>query len=156
MDTTVAVSVRRYESSWHASMLEKEGSQKALCSMDETAPHVDAEAATPTAVATAVATLSFKVVFAKQTFDVALPADSTVQQLTQHLEGITHVPACTQKLMFKGVYGMILHGCAITLAGYRAASRAGQAGAGSAHVEGCLAHHRSLFYYCVVVWQLLY
>ncbi len=46
--------------------------------------------------------VKFKVVFAKQIFEVSRALDSTVDELCKHLETITGVPSCTQKVMFKG------------------------------------------------------
>jgi hypothetical protein len=46
--------------------------------------------------------LTFKVTFAKQTYDITMRTSQTVDELTKQLEELTGVPACMQKLMFKG------------------------------------------------------
>lgn len=46
--------------------------------------------------------VEFKVVFKKDTFNVKLALDDSVDVLQQHIEGLTNVPVAMQKLMFKG------------------------------------------------------
>ncbi len=70
--------------------------------MDETA--AASEAPTTTATTAPPATLSFRVVHAKNTIEVALPQDATVLALVDHLQSVTRVPAETMKLMFKGMH----------------------------------------------------
>jgi len=46
--------------------------------------------------------VSFKVVFAKQTYQIEFGMDRTVAELKQHLEKETNCPVVQQKLMYKG------------------------------------------------------
>jgi hypothetical protein len=71
--------------------------------MDETPAASDAPTTTASTTAPPT-TLSFRVVHAKNTIEVALPQDATVLALVDHLQSVTRVPAETMKLMFKGMH----------------------------------------------------
>lgn len=48
-------------------------------------------------------TVTFKVIYNKQKYDVTFPLDKTVLDLKSHIQTLTSVPSAMQKIMFKGL-----------------------------------------------------
>ncbi|KAL4239848.1 Ubiquitin domain-containing protein ubfd1 [Mactra antiquata] len=48
-------------------------------------------------------TVTFKVIYNKQKYDVTFPIDKTVLELKKHVQTLTGVPSAMQKIMFKGL-----------------------------------------------------